>query len=354
VSSPLNLRRELTPTLGVAAVFLCAAATIALVRLNHWQDALGTSNVRTLAAFGALASPLIYLCGCALVWWRPRFGYAVGLVAGLISLPSFVWNELSRYESSWVSLNLPAEGSDREFVVLAELKILAVALIVVSTTCSSLRLLPPKLSLRNAPAYRRTWPAFAVGLLVLAAWWAHSATPFRLPYIVDGVTPEFRILHVEKHGLLFHETTVMAERDRRFWVVRHDRRLFNYRSCTKDLQGVLSQTAYDHATALLRSPELWKLRTLPAVHLRSWDAEGWYVVLRDSRLFVFTSEYKTAPPQEVTDLFHEIENLPGTTSLPGVSRDVSLGFGYGPVAGLGFVFSNQPCFALTTGTTRCR
>ncbi len=85
------------------------------------------------------------------------------------------------------------------------------------------------------------------------------------------------------------------------------------------------------------SPELWKLHTQPAKALWAWNAEGWYVVLKDSRLLAFTSEYGTAPPREITDLFREIENLPTSEERPATLRDVCLGFCYGPRAALGFV-----------------
>jgi hypothetical protein len=351
-------RRELRPKLAAAALFLCTAVIVAVMFLVSPHGLLALLDDYHVAGFAALASPLVLLCACVLVFRRPRLGYGLGLVAGLMTLPWFVWSERLLYGSfsSWVSLNLVGEWlkEERQFVVFSELKILSVLLIVIVTACSALRLLPQRWSLRNSPLCRRTWPAFAVGLLVLAAWWGHSAMPYRIPYIVDAVAPRVRILHVEKHGFCFHETLITAQRDGRFYVGRDDRRLFQYRFHTQSVRGVLSQTAYDHTMAFVGSSELWKLHNAPAVALRSWSAEGWYVVLRDERLFTFTTEYKTSPPQEVTDLFHEIENLPGTTEQPGTVQDVSLGFGYGPASALGFWFSNQACFVLTGPTTQCR
>lgn len=164
----------------------------------------------------------------------------------------------------------------------------------------------------------------------------------------------FRILHVEKRGLHFQETGISTYHDAEFWVWRNDRRLFQYRFESRGVHGVLPQTVFEHAAALVRSPQLWATHTPAAKGLRSWNAEGWYVVLRDTQLFAFTSEYGTRPPREVTDLFYEAEKLPGTELKPWSVRDVCLGFCYGPVAGLGFQYSNQPCFELTRGTTRCR
>ena len=74
---------------------------------------------------------------------------------------------------------------------------------------------------------------------------------------------------------------------------------------------------------------------------RSWNAEGWYVVLKDSRLLAFTTEYGTAPPEEVTRLFSEFEKQPVAEQRPIAARDVCLGFCYDPIAGLGFSIVDQ-------------
>jgi hypothetical protein len=95
----------------------------------------------------------------------------------------------------------------------------------------------------------------------------------------------------------------------------------------------------------MQSPQLWALHTQPAKELRAWNAEGWYVTLKDSHLLAFISEYHTAPPREVTELFQEIKNLPGQPR-PFAIRDVCLGFCYDPIAALGFWYSNQSAFAL--------
>ena len=109
--------------------------------------------------------------------------------------------------------------------------------------------------------------------------------------------------------------------------------------------GSLPQTILEHANSLAHSPNLRTLRTAPPVALRSWNAEGWYVHLSGSPLLAFTSEHRTAPPQVVRDMLEEIEKLPGEQQTIGI-EDVCLGFGYDPVAGLGFWYSNQRCHTL--------
>jgi hypothetical protein len=105
----------------------------------------------------------------------------------------------------------------------------------------------------------------------------------------------------------------------------------------------LSQSAHDHALALTQSPELLKLLTGPAKALRSWNAEGWYVVTRSGRVLAFTSQYGTSPPPEIVHLFHEIEKLPAAQESHWPIRDVCLGFCYDPLAGLGFMYANSRC-----------
>ena len=132
----------------------------------------------------------------------------------------------------------------------------------------------------------------------------------------------------------FHETGVWAFHDGRFWILRNDRRLIQYRFERRVAQGVIRP---ERMTAFAQSPELWKLHTLPAKALRSWDGQGWGRGAQEhSKLLAFTSEYRTAPPREITDLFHELANLPAREERSIAVQDVCLGFCYDPLAALGF------------------
>ena len=116
----------------------------------------------------------------------------------------------------------------------------------------------------------------------------------------------------------------------------------------------MPQIAHEHVRDFIGLTELVKLHTPPAVPLRSWNAEGWYVVVNDSRLSAFTTEYGNSPPKEVAALFHEIESLAAEEEQPWTVHDVCLGFCYGPAAALGFVCPNDFCFPLALGATQCR
>lgn len=327
---------QVRPALAAAAIFLCTALSIASLFLKM---GLGAITSGYWPALIAISSPFLFLCACALVFFRPTLGYVLGGTAGLVALPWFVLTESSARPSVWTYLNGPDPFGDsgRPY---ATLKILSVALIAAAVTCSFLRLLPSGLLLRNSPLSRRSWPAIAAAIVVPAVWLHHSAQPWMLPTIVDGIPPEFRILHVEKRGLQFHETSVSSFRDGRFWVSWNDRRLLQYRFQSRSMDGLMPPIIREQAKAFAHSNTLRNLRTAPPVALRSWNADGWYVAVRSSPLLAFTSEYGTTPPQEVRDVLEQIEKLPGTQRSLAI-EDVCLGFCYDPVAGLGFWYSNQ-------------
>jgi hypothetical protein len=332
-----------TPKLTTAILLLCTAGSIGCTFLTLLDGAFLSSWGRSVEV-AARVSPLVFLCASALVFFRPRFGYTLGVIAGLIALPWFFQTEFSPATwNSWISLNyespIPIPSEVGPYLAFTRLKILSVILIVVAVACSSIRLLPARWSLWKSPLCRCTWPAFAVGFLVLAVWFGYSVTPYSIPAYDHPGSVEFRILHVEKRGLRFHETAMSEERNGRAWILRTERRLFQYRFEERIAWTALAEASpatIERVRTFVQSPTLWELRTPPPRTLRSWNAEGWYVVLKDSRLLAFTSEYGTAPPKEVTELFHQIENLPLREGSPLAVRDVCLGFCYDPLAALGF------------------
>ena len=350
--------REDESKIVAAAIYVCAAVSIVCCYLAlPYGYGLGG-----WASIAALVGALTFAGGSAFLFYRPRFGYTLGLMSGLVTLPWIVLTEAALYpwSNSWIALNLapqdfPAERGFATLTTFSGLKILSTGLIVVVVVMCSLRLLPPKLALREVPLRQRTWPAFAICFIVLAVWFARSVMPYRIPGLLTrGVGSEFQILHVEKRGLHFHETRIDAGRNGHFGVWRSDRRLFQFRFENEVAEGNMPQTTYEHAKAFLKSPQLLTSRTQPAKALRSWNAEGWYVVTHDSRTLAFTTEYRSVPPEEIPDIFHEIEALPAGTVKSWPVHDICLGFCYDPLAALGFVYSNERCFVPLDGITRCQ
>jgi hypothetical protein len=338
------------PVLTAAAIYFCAGLCIAsmFLRLARFGPVFDGPWTAIMAVTGSL----IFLCAGVLVFFRPTVAYLLGVLAGGLALPGFVAE--SPFPSAWAYLNGPDHFGNDAFRPVAALEILSVALIAAALTCSILRLLPSRLLLRSSPLSHRTWPAIAVAVVALALWLQHSARPWMIPEIVDEVSPELRILHVEKRGLQFHETSVFSSRNARFWVSHNDRKLLQYRFQSRSAGGVMPASIADRAKVLAHSTTLRNVRTAPAIALRSWNAEGWYVALWDSPPLAFTTEYGTNPPQEVRDLLEQIEKLAWTQPQRSFAiEDVCLGFCYDPVAGLGFWYSNERCHGMPDGTTQC-
>ena len=325
--------------------FCTANALIALSSKDPGEYVLHTSGP------AILAGKVAFLAASVLVFVKPKLSHAICLAGGLTVLSAFVWSQIAREPySSWIALNFSTPGlSTVPLFVMLEL--LSVALVVTASACAALRLLPAQLRLGKPPLRDRTWPALVASFLILATWFARSVTPYRVPVIADGGPLELRLLHVQKRGLDFHEGAVWSVRNRRFGITRTDRKLFQYEFVSSSAGGVLSQEVYDHVSAMLVSPSLLELHTPPATTLWSWNAEGWYVVVEDSRLFAFTTESGNNPPRAVIDLFREIEKLHAGGGGSFTQRDVCMGFCYGPAAALGIVYPNQRVFGLTRSTS---
>jgi hypothetical protein len=61
-------------------------------------------------------------------------------------------------------------------------------------------------------------------------------------------------LHVEKHGLQFHETSLAFYRDGQFYLAQNNRRLFQYSFQTSLARGVLTKDYFGLLNGLANSP----------------------------------------------------------------------------------------------------
>lgn len=358
----MQLRSDVKPAVAAATIFLSTGLSIASLFIMTPRYVAFGDGYPTAGAL-ALSSPVVLLCACILVFYRPTFGYGLGGIAGFMALPWFILTESSMMGSTWNYLNVPGQNDLDKFFedlkTVAILKILSVALLAMTVTCSVLRVLPPVL-LRKSHASGGAWPAViagvGVGVVVPVAWLCHSATPWMLPGMFDrGFSADLRILHVEKRGLRIHETSVgITTRDAKFWVSQCDRRLFQFRFQHMFSGGAMPEATRQLAKNLLRSPKLQDIRTAPAKALRSWNAEGWYILTSNTRIQAFTSEYRSTPPAEVIELMAQILKLPRGGQSSFAMQDVCLGFCYDPPAGLGFDFWNERCLMLQDRSGRCR
>ena len=347
--------RDKVVTVGL---YLCMGTS--LIVMMHNLDLLAAAKAslpwERAAELALLLSLPVLLLACVRAFFRLRAAHILGLVASLLVLPWLVlWERYIGHwgSSSWIRLNLPDEDV-MGTLAFAEWKILATALAVLVLGYSLLRLLPEHWTWRGRPLCRRTWPAVVLSLLVMAAWYATSVSPYRVPIIVDPLYPEYRILHVEKEGLQFRETSVEVWRDRRFAVTRTQRRLFQYRFPQATSFDVITAEAEEPLLAFGQSPELRDLRGPRPAPLRGWSDEGWYVSGPRAGPVGFTRSSGETPPRELVEVFRRIEALPVTASTTGYGKDVCLGFCYDPLAGLGIVYVNQRCRSDSEGRFRCQ
>ena len=316
-----------------------------------------TRFLYVLIFVGAVFSPLVFAGAAIALFHRPGLGYLTGLVAGLMAAPSYLLQELHPYfENSWILLNYnPTGRQGLEVVLFAKLRMIAILLIAIAIIVSLLRMIPAHWVLRRRPICGRSWPAFALCAIMLPVWMGSAAMPYRIAIIADGPAPELAILHVVKRGLQFHESALAVYLNG-FYATQISRRLLRYQFEESLAHGSLPDALRQRAFSLPQSLQAMALSTRPPKPLRAWNAEGWYVRSPGFGVLAFTTEYGTAPPHEVIELFHELEAAmpPAGEWRKLAMRDVCLGFCYDPLAGLGLIYSNDRCHSDKDGKVVCR
>jgi len=330
--------------------FLSGAGIVSLLLL--WRALL---SAQTVVLFASLACPVLFLVASVVIFYRPRVAYGVGLAAAVLALGWLAWTEIAQspWINSWILLNA-SDKYDTPAIPIGVVKISTTVLVLIGGFSMVFRLLPAGWVLRGRPVCDRTWPAIVLTALVMATWFVWGARPYREPIIVDGADPTLRILHVEKRGVRFHETSIGTWRDGRFWTSRDDRRLLQYQFQKDFAGGYMTLGIEQDVKALVQALNAETWSTQPPKALRSWNAEGWYVVSGE-RLgsLTFTTENGTAPPPDLVRVFGELDGLTPAPTQQRVTRDICLGFCYDPAAGLGFTAANQRCTYLQSGYT-CR
>jgi len=273
-----------------------------------WDDVLCSLSLPLLAfAAGSLR-------------YRRALAHSTALLAAAMFVPRLYRAEFTprgrMISNAWIAFNGSTMflGDERLSAVIT---ILTVALLVFAAAVAVCRLLPQRWVLRESPVSERTWPT-------------------EMPII--------QILHIEKHGLQFHETCVSVYQLQKMVRITHDdRRLLNYR-----FQEVGAETYDAPATLMQRVNELAHSSTLPrSLHdarndpVRSWNADYWYAWVHRNG---FTSYYSTKkgytpPPPDFVMLFHNLEALQPRLGWEEKLRDVCLGFCYDPCAAMGWRMS---------------
>jgi len=304
---------------------------------------------RAAFAFLCFVVSLLFAFAAGAVIRRPIIAHCSAL-AGLVCTPWVYWTTLqdTPLGNIWTLFNVP----DRELLMynmlFAKLTILSLGLMVVGIATAAIRLLPTAWKLRGLPLCERTWPSFGAAFIFIALWFSQSVMPYRIAGAVDYARwPILQILHIEKRGLQFHETCISV------WGYRNDpesitfsgndRRLFQYRFQQNEASGELPEPLKNRISSLILSSQA-STRTSDEVQpLRKWNVDGWYFTGQGIGLKAYTTENGVTPPQEIVDLFHDIDKLPRLRESASNRRDVCLGFCYDPLSGLGLLNANHRC-----------
>jgi hypothetical protein len=336
-------------------VYICAASSFIAIVFPTLTDDQFPGCVYRSTELPLIASASALLIASVIIFRRPRISYWLGLISGLGVLYWFRGIEFG-YSfpalNTWVAFNLPDTADYFRVMLMAKLRIaLAIAALAVATV-SATRLLPSHWTMRKLPVRDQLWPSLAICVLAAVFWYVFSVSPYRIPWIVDAVSPKLTLLHVEKNGGQFNETGISILDDGRVYLSHNDRRLFHYRFPVRIGSTILSQDTTTRKAAFALAQELANADTAPAVPLRSENAEGWYVRTQHRHVLAFTTENGSAPPAKLISVFHSLESVIPPTKPSGDGKDICFGFCYDPLAGLGIVYMNERC---TDGNgTRCK
>ena len=286
----------------------------------------------------------LMLAAAVLSLRRPRIGYPMIVIGAALPLFWIYRTESRAFVNSWVLLNASGDREETVYLRYAQLRIVCAVLLLFVLVWALIRLLPPSWQIRNLPVNRRTWPALVIAPFVVAWWFTASAFPYRQPVILDAQLAELDILHVEKNGLGFHETSIRIYRDGRFFMAHNDRRLFRYKFEEVWHGGALTESQRMQLKTVLGLPDLKRTEERAPRALRVAHGEGWYTETGRFAIAAFTTENATLPPAELVAFFRGIVEMPfdGPRYRYDV-RDVCLGFCYDPQAGLGYRAINQRC-----------
>lgn len=305
---------------------------------------------RTAFCFLSFLSSILFAFAAGAISYRPAIAHSSAL-AGLLGMPWIYWTTLqdTPLGNIWTDFNVP----DRELLMYnnlrtAELTICSIGLIVLAIATAALRLLPARWSLRGFPLCERTWPAFGASFLFLVIWFSQSVMPYRISGAVDYAGwPILQILHVEKRGLQFHETCISVRGYRKHpesvSFSANDRRLFQYRFQQKNASGELPEALKMRIQSIMQSSESVPRNGDTVKPLRAWNDDGWYFSAEGIGLEAYVIDKGTTPPQEIVDLFNELQKIPRARETQSDRKDVCFGFCYDPLSGLGLLYANHRC-----------
>jgi hypothetical protein len=296
------------------------------------------------ATFIAASVGSLVLAAAFLFRSRPRIGYFITFIGAALPLFWVYRTESRAFINSWVLLNASGDLAEMVYLRYAQLRIVCAALLLFALAWALIRLLPSSWHVRNLPLNQRTWPAVVIAVFVIVWWFATFAFPYRQPVIADAMASELSILHVEKNGIDFHETSLRIYRDCRFFMTHNDRRLFRYKFEEVWHGGVLTEDQCVQLKTVLGLTDQQRTQDRAPKAPRVAHGEGWYTEMQRYEIAAFTTENATAPPAELVAFFRGIVAMPSDGPHQRYEvRDVCLGFCFDPQAGLGYRALNQRC-----------
>lgn len=326
ISKSAKRRSEL-----VAAVVYLAAALIlaAYLRFLFFWDR--SAWLRDCCLVASLLGVFLLVVSSVRVFRQLSFGDVSALAGAVFVIPFLTISYSYRYSfSPWLAFNLPLPLSRGLLLVI--LTISAIVAVIAATAYSVPRLTPDRWRVRNVSLRNRVWPGFVITIVLVFGWYFKSVVPYQIPIAARGVRPELSVLHVEKHGLQFHETKIAFYRDAAFYLSQDDHRLFQYRFETRKASGVLSRDRFQSMNRLVASPPAFGGHPVPYfLPPRAWDADRWFVVCGARTRPVAIRVEGSTMPMEVVELFNAALKMPQNRAWQETAWDVCLGFCYYPL-----------------------
>jgi len=342
----LLLKKRSSLAIVAAILFWPYWFWLALIFVGRlWPD----RNADTVFYFLCFCTPVLLTAAAGIHFYRPVVAnwLALGSIAGAM----FLYLDVVRgnvYDNVWIEFNQPKLSFSMQSLHAA-LAILAVGLLALSVLTAAVRLLPSKWKVGGSPLRDRSWPAFAITLVFVAAWYSRSTMPYRIPGAVDYFRfPALQILHIEKRGLRFHETcitvwsTPYARRPLGMSLSSDNRRWLQYRFQQIHESAQIPEALGERVNGMIKAAQT-NPKHDEAQPLRDWNADGWYFYVQRAGFRVYGTPNKTAPPQEITDLFHDLDKIPRSPEPQTELRDVCLGFCYDPYSAMGSLYANHRC-----------
>lgn len=320
----------------IAAAIVYAAAAVCLClysALNFaWISGPDTVDPYEVAAFAGDA--MLCLASISLLI-KPRFTDRIAFLGALLNWPFYWFIEFRGANfSSWLFFNLPDDIYDlRAAARLVIFKIVAISLLFAATAFSLWRLMPASWRVRKLPLRDRTRPGLAISFALVAAWFLASVSRYQIPiFDLHSNPPTLAVLHVEKHGLEFHETSLAVYRNGEFYLRRDDRRLFQYRFSMSIMRGVLSEADRQLFSTLVNSPpELQGTQVDSYSPPLSWNADRWYVFGRRRPQRKPIVMERSEVSNGILSLFADAQKLPVDATWHRTSKDVCFGFCFDPL-----------------------